>query len=145
MNDRQKDQITRMRANGAGYRTIAGKLGISANTVKSYCRRNGLGGVAKPKRKAVVYSGEVSYCQNCGAEIRQLAKRKRKRFCCDKCRNQWWNAHLDLVDRRALHTRVCPVCGKEFEVYGSAPRKYCSHACYIKDRFGGKNSDKEGV
>lgn len=145
MNDRQKDQITRMRANGAGYRTIAGKLGISANTVKSYCRRNGLGGVAQPKRKAVVYSGEVSYCQNCGAEIRQLAKRKKKRFCCDKCRNQWWNAHLDLVDRRAVHTQVCPVCGKEFEVYGSAPRKYCSHACYIKDRFGGKNNDKEGV
>ena len=117
-------------------RTIAGKLGISPNTVKSYCRRNGLGEMAVPKRKVPQFSGEVTTCRNCGTEIRQVAKRKKRIFCCDKCRNEWWNRHLDLVDRRAVRTQIRPVCGGEFEVYGRAPRKYCSHECYIKDRFG---------
>lgn len=145
MDDKQKNQIARMRANGVGYRVIAGKLGINPNTVKSYCRRNGLGGVAQPARKAVEYTGEVTLCQNCGAEIRQVAKRKKKRFCCDKCRNEWWNSHLDLVDRRAIHTQICPTCGRKFEVYGSAPRKYCCHPCYVKARFGGKADDRTGI
>lgn len=136
MDEKQKQKVAVLRANGCGYRTIAGKLGISPNTVKSYCRRNGLGGVAVPKRKITQFTGEVMPCRNCGAEIRQVAKRKKKIFCCDRCRNEWWNRHLDLVDRRALRTQTCPVCGREFEVYGSAPRKYCSHECYIKDRFG---------
>lgn len=136
MDDKQKQKVAVLRANGCGYRTIARKLGISPNTVKSYCRRNGLGGVAVPKRKTPQFTGEVTPCWNCGAEIRQVAKRKKRIFCCDKCRNEWWNHHLDLVDRRALRTQTCPVCGRAFEVYGSAPRKYCSHECYIEDRFG---------
>ncbi|WP_336433279.1 RNA polymerase subunit sigma-70 [Eubacterium pyruvativorans] len=125
-----------MRSNGYGYRAIAGKLGISPNTVKSYCRRNGLGGVAQPRRKAIQFTGEITPCRNCGMEIHQVAKRKKKIFCCDKCRNEWWNNHLDLIDRRTFHTQICPTCGREFEVYGSAPRKYCSHPCYVRDRFG---------
>ena len=27
--------------------------------------------------------------------------------------------------------------GREFTAYGNSRWKYCSHACYIKDRFGG--------
>ncbi|RXM53885.1 RNA polymerase subunit sigma-70, partial [Clostridium tetani] len=26
-------------------------------------------------------------------------------------------------------------CGKEFSAYGNKNRKYCSHNCYIRDRF----------
>ena len=32
---------------------------------------------------------------------------------------------------------VCPICGKTFMSHKNAKRKYCSHECYIKDRFGG--------
>lgn len=31
----------------------------------------------------------------------------------------------------------CPHCGKEFHIYGDKRRKYCSHECYIADRFKG--------
>lgn len=141
ISDKQKQRIEMLRSRGYGYRKVADKLGLNLNSVKSYCQRNNLGGVAKPERKKIEYSGEVAYCQNCGAEIRQISKQKKKRFCCDKCRNVWWNSHLDLVKRKAMHRQTCPGCGKEFDVYGSTPRKYCSHACYVADRFGGGCDD----
>lgn len=74
-------------------------------------------------------SGAV--CEQCGKPIEQNPGRKRKRFCCDACRNKWWNAHLELVKRKAVYTYTCPACGKKFTVYGNSHRKFCSHACYI--------------
>ncbi len=31
----------------------------------------------------------------------------------------------------------CPRCGSTFRAYRNRNRKYCSHECYIADRFGG--------
>jgi len=76
-------------------------------------------------------------CPCCGAEVRQNPGRKVKRFCSDKCRNAWWNSRLEQVDRKAHYKFVCACCKKPFTAYGNAGRKYCSHECYIKDRFGG--------
>lgn len=136
MTDKQKNQILRLRADGLGYGKVAQELGISVNTVKSFCRRNSAG--SKPVEKSQSkLSGEVTLCENCGTEIQQILKRKKKRFCCDKCRNAWWNRHLDTVKRKSLYTFICPHCGREFTVYGDKRRKYCSHECYIADRFGG--------
>ena len=38
----EKSRIAAMRRDGMGYTKIALELGLSENTVKSYCRRNGL-------------------------------------------------------------------------------------------------------
>lgn len=46
MTDAQKENIRYLRGEGLGYRAIAARLGISENTVKSFCRRNDLTGVA---------------------------------------------------------------------------------------------------
>ena len=88
-------------------------------------------------RVALVAKSADSVCEQCGKPIEQNPGRKRKRFCCDACRNKWWNAHLELVKRKAVYTYTCPTCGKEFTVYGNSHRKFCSHACYIAYRFGG--------
>lgn len=40
MKDEEKRQIISLRRNGAGYGKIADVLGISINTVKSFCRRH---------------------------------------------------------------------------------------------------------
>lgn len=40
MTDAQKENIRYLRGEGLGYRAIASRLGISENTVKSFCRRN---------------------------------------------------------------------------------------------------------
>ena len=57
------------------------------------------------------------------------------------CRNKWWNSHLNLVNRKAVYQYVCPGCKKEFSVYGNGNRKYYTHECYIKDRFGGGSNE----
>ncbi len=80
----------------------------------------------------------VGRCKNCDKEIFQEPHMKKKKFCCDKCRNLWWNSHLDQVNRKAIYHFTCPQCSTEFEVYGNSRRKYCCHECYIKARFGNK-------
>lgn len=140
MTNEQKVQIAEMRKEGLGYIRIAQKLGISENTIKSFCRRNNLSGAALEESATemqVSAGADVKPCKCCGAPVLQNPKRKPKLFCSDKCRNKWWNSHLYLVKRKAMYDYVCPNCGKSFSAYGNANRKYCSHECYIEDRFGG--------
>lgn len=142
MTDSQKKEIEKLRAKGDGYGKIARTLGVSQNTVKSYCRRNNIavGSTAGIETPVPVETG-TSFCECCGKKIRQIFGHKTKRFCSDACRNKWWNSHLDLVKRKAVYKYKCPGCGREFEVYGNSHRKYCSHTCYIDHRFGGGNGE----
>lgn len=134
MNDTQRQQIRKLRSEGYGYTRISEVLGISRDTIKTFCRRNGLGGATKPSDPAV---GDGPFCQCCGVVVEQHPGRKLKKFCSDRCRNKWWNSHLDQVNRKAHYEFECAHCKKPFTAYGNAGRKYCSHACYVADRFGG--------
>lgn len=137
MNESEKQEILSLRRAGNGYKKIAAILGISPNTVKSFCQRQNVGGIA---------SCEASVhpkCMYCGIAVEQNLGRKRKKFCSDACRMKWWNSHQELVKRKKNYEYVCPVCHKSFTVYGNAHRKYCSHACYIIDRFGEVKNDEE--
>lgn len=129
MTENERAAIAEYRRQGHGYKKISQLTGVCESTVKTYCRRNGLGGMMVEARQ--------KSCQCCGKAIVQLPGRKEKKFCSDACRNKWWNSHLDLVNRKAVYDFVCPVCGKPFSAYGNRNRKYCSHECYIEDRFGG--------
>ena len=102
MTDLQKDQIRFMRLQGIGYVKIGQALGISNNTVRSFCRRNGLDGEAgkSPVR-----------CQQCGKPIKVTPKQKPRKFCSDRCRTIWWNNHLDSVERKAVYHFTCAACG----------------------------------
>ena len=135
MTDNQKAQIIKLRVAGNGYGKIAQMLGISLNTVKSFCRRNDISGNTATE-PSIALTGETTCCENCGREIQQIAKQKKKRFCCDKCRNEWWNSHLDEVSKKAVYSFTCKHCGQSFTAYGNNHRKYCSRACYLADRFG---------
>ena len=123
----EMEQIKTMRLQGLGYMKIGQTLGISHNTVRSFCRRNGLSGDA-PKN--------VTLCQHCGKPIKVIPKRKPRKFCSDACRTAWWNSHLDSVNRKAVYHFICACCGEPFTAYGNQNRKYCSHRCYIAGRFG---------
>lgn len=134
MNDTQRQQIEKLRAEGLSYGKISDALGLSTNTIKTYCRRHGLGGVVATPAP-IDEAGH--FCLYCGIPVVQTSGRKEKRFCSDRCRNKWWNQNLDKVKRRANYDFVCTFCKKPFVSYGNKNRKYCSHECYIADRFGG--------
>lgn len=134
MTDKQKNQIAEYREQGMSYTEISKKMDISINSIKTYCKRHGLGGV---KAYKVDEPAVIIPCEHCGKPVKQNPGRKKKRFCSDKCRNLWWNSHMDLVKKKANYECTCVHCGKQFTSYGNKERKYCSHSCYIEDRFGG--------
>lgn len=135
MTNNEKEMIRELRMQGLGYGKVAQRTGLKLETVKAFCRRHGLQGDGK----ALVGVHEDKYkyvlCKNCGTEIKQIPKRKKKMFCCDACRNHWWKTHMYMVDRKAYYDFTCLNCGKKFQAYGDSKRKYCSHECYIADRF----------
>lgn len=135
MTNEQKQQIIKLRQDGYGYATIASSLGLTKNQVSAFCRRSNLTGT-----KAAVHieeKPEPNCCRNCGKPLTQTPGRKPVKFCCNDCRTHWWNTHLDKVNRKALYSFTCACCGKPFTAYGNSHRKYCSHDCYIVDRFKG--------
>ena len=133
MNIQQKTEIASLRSQGFGYTKIAQALGLSKNTVKSYCKRNNLSGTALENTDMPVLT--PSFCLECGKAITQVSGRKEKKFCSDECRHKWWNARPEKITRKALYSYTCAGCGKPFTAYGNSHRKYCCHACYIADRF----------
>lgn len=136
MDEKQKDLVSYMRREGAGYSKISDALGISINTIKSYCKRNNLGGRAENLAANIGV-----HCKNCGKLLEQPHGKKKRKFCCDKCRVEWWNTHPEFVVKKAIYHMKCLHCGTEFESYGNKTRKYCSHACYISARFGIEKSE----
>lgn len=128
----QKQNIHDMRRQGLSYAKIADTLGLSANTIKSFCRRSKLNACATSND-----TGNKDLCKQCGSRLKQTAKSKPKTFCCDKCRFDWWNSNRIKMNRKGVHQMVCTRCGEDFGSY-DRNRKYCGHACYISARFGGE-------
>ncbi len=126
MNETTKQEIISMRKQGMGYMKIGQLLGISHNTVRSFCSRNRIG-----------LSSNTVNCKECGKVIKVAPKHKSKKFCSDSCRIKWWNSNQDKVNKKAVYEFACAYCGVEFTAYGNNKRKYCSHACYIKARYRG--------
>lgn len=79
MTRRDRYLLEQMRIAGEGPKAISDKLGISINTVKAYIYRH----------KA---TAEKLPCLNCGRPVLQNIGRKRKKYCSDKCRMDYWNA-----------------------------------------------------
>ena len=125
MTNEQQLKILALRQQGYGYIKIGQIIGISDNTVRSFCRRNERG----ENTKAAVFT-----CKQCGKQIKAMPGRKPRKFCSDSCRVSWWNSHMECVNRKAIYSFNCQHCGKSFSAYGNRSRKYCSHVCYIADR-----------
>ena len=117
---------------GDSYKAIAAALALSENTIKSFCQRNLLGG------RGGIKDGQApppTACLFCGKWLIQEQKRKPRKFCSDACRRAWWKEHDDQINRKAYYTIVCACCGRTFVSYGNSGRKYCSHNCYVRDRY----------
>lgn len=124
MTQEQKILILHYREQHMTYRQIGEKLGLSPDTVKTFCRRN------TPQEDRTETSTS-SQCRNCGAPVHPLPGKRERLFCSPACRTAYWRKH-NLLGK---DPRYCAGCGALL-TGGSASRKYCSHACYIRHRFG---------
>ena len=143
MTSSQKQAIQEQRSRGLTFLQIAESLGLSINTIKSFCRRNLMGACsASIDTENVINKG---LCKHCGKQLKHIDKAKPKTFCHDECRRVWWNSHRNQMNRKAVYRLICACCGEAFESYGNVHRKYCSRACYIRARFREKFHEQRAV
>lgn len=130
MNQDEKTRIRELRKEGLGYKKIAIELGISVNTIKSFCRNNKL---------TTEELTNKDVCKCCRKPIIQAEHKKKKKFCSLECKTRWFNQNRKKSNGEKLN---CKNCGKPFKLYIHENRKYCSHICYVKDRFRGGDGDE---
>jgi len=140
MTEKQKQTITQMRGEGRSYAQIAKTIGVSENTVKSYCKRNNLGGRAGTGTTEP--AAKFGVCKACGKGLPEPKGTKPRKFCSSFCRTNWWATHPHEIQQKAVYHFTCGGCGAAFTAYGNKGRKYCSHACYIESRFGTGDDDE---
>jgi DNA-directed RNA polymerase subunit M/transcription elongation factor TFIIS len=170
MTSEQKERVLDLRRNGFSYVDISAAVGLHINTVKTFYRRNRLASdsvaASLPVNTTDPEPGNIpahpltesqlifqdGICRQCGAALIQQLKTKPRFFCDAKCGSAWRYRHRsDQAGKSTVLT--CARCGNRFYAYGTNHRKYCSHSCYIKDRFmegthrvtGGSHIDKRAV
>ena len=131
MTNSQKERISHMRLEGESFAVIADALGLSRNTVKSFCLRN----LHPDPLEAKAAPASSGFCDQCRMVFVLCTGHRQRRFCSDRCRMVWWNAHRDLLKSNAKVKHTCACCSKRFMGYERQRRKYCSHACYIAHRY----------
>lgn len=141
MTGEEREKIKEYRLKGVTYSRISDTLDIPENTVKSYCRRIGLTKKQEPKVKPT--KEKHTHCKECGIALVQNSRGKPKKFCSEKCRRLWWKKNNDKHDKTSYYTIKCHECGRVFESYGKKDRKFCSHSCYINNRFERGDNDEQ--
>lgn len=127
MTEQQKEKILALKSEGFTNKAIGEQLGLNPEAVKTFIRRHKKKKTLEVKPEEIKPTGPL--CKECGKPF-QPGHLPNHQFCTDACRRKWWNRH-----RSGNKTNTCAHCGKEFKAYGN--RKYCSHDCYIKERFNG--------
>ena len=123
MKTEMKTRIRELRSEGYGYKRIAKALDLTLSVVRY--------AVNKMSDEDLL----EGQCEQCGMKIKSIKGKKRKRFCSDRCRWDWWNSHHRNINKKAFTNHQCKCCSREFSSYGNNRRIYCSHECYIKDKL----------
>lgn len=131
-------QITSLRLRGLGYKSIAVVVGTSKENVRYFCKTHGLDGKSDlVKLNFEEHKKHPEVCKHCGGKIIRTAHSGKKLFCSDACRRAWWREHPEKSkhSKEATYKCECNYCKRIFYSYGNKGRKYCSHDCYVQDRF----------
>ena len=83
-----KKNIAELRRLNFSYACIGEKLGISANTVKSVCRRENIVPTVA-KRKTKTEKAGLQLCRYCQKPLVRTSS-QHKLFCDDRCRMEYW-------------------------------------------------------
>ena len=94
MTNDEKNRIAELRRSGMGYLKIAQALDLNVNSVKTFCRRNGLTGESE-KMPDTAFPGVLrKTCKNCGETFLPYPGHREKVFCSDACRTRWWKEYV---------------------------------------------------
>ncbi|NFM45368.1 RNA polymerase subunit sigma-24 [Clostridium botulinum] len=133
MTEDQKKQIRLLRYKGWGYKKISNIIGVSRDSVRGYCKRNGLDGYASEDslnhQQLMVDEFVYDFCLQCGAKLEQSNKGRKRKFCTPKCKSEWERTN------RKIYIFQCEHREKEYKSLGNKNRKCCSHECYVRNRF----------
>lgn len=110
----QKRKAYLLQMKGYGYRKISSAIGISENAAKYFC---------KMSQNEIT----VSACKNCGNNAVSYPGFKKKIFCSEKCRREWWSKNQSAINRKTKMF-VCKNCGKKFISYRKVA-VFCSKKC----------------
>ena len=84
--------------------------------------------------KERIASGDA--CEFCGEPLRNPKTGRRRRFCSDKCRMNYWKGHREELKKspKAIYTMECPYChkGKTYS-YGAKGKE--SSNCHVCGRL----------
>lgn len=131
-------KIAELRKIGIGYRSIASAMGLSRDAVRYQAKIMGLDGYGDDvKQKPIEETNENMFCKNCGVAINIERKTgRRKTYCSSICKKKW------EYDHPLLYEYVCYYCGDHFRSR-SSDASFCSHKCYVRNRFYRKEDLKE--
>ncbi|MDR1806135.1 MAG: hypothetical protein LBQ80_05155 [Clostridium sp.] len=136
MTELGKAWIVSLRKHGDSYGIIAQKTELNINSIKSYCKRNGLGEGVKVVPSPPPKQIPRTTCKFCGEPLVQNPKQKSKQYCSAKCRQLFWKAQARVRHPLPHNIVACQQCGTEFDNLAQKTRKYCSMDCYMTARFG---------
>ena len=94
MTSSQMKIIEALRRRNYSYAFIGERLSLSANTVKSICRRKHFDADGPRKTKAEKQSAAL--CKYCSAPLE--GGRKDRAFCSDECRSNWWKENRKVIE-----------------------------------------------
>lgn len=80
MNTEMKQRIKQLRIEGYGYKKIAKTLDLTLSVVRYACY------------KIDQVDPLEGTCEYCGIKTKSIKGKKRKRFCSDRCRCDYWNS-----------------------------------------------------
>ena len=110
-----KEKVIELKRKGKSYKEIANELGVPVGSIKSTLSRI---------TKVVELKKESPKCKNCGCEINLVKGKKKREFCSNKCRTQYWLKHQK--------ERKCKCCSNLFTPNSRSNQFFCSRECYLK-------------
>ena len=119
MTEKEKNHIIELRQNGKTYAEISKATGLTVGGIKAFMSRY---------KKNTLKTSTENHCIYCGRKFPKRQKTKPFKFCSPACRHKWWVVNNE-------YTSFCIACGRQFQTKHKN-QKYCSHSCYISDRYG---------
>ena len=113
--DGKKDEIAKLTAMGESYREIARKYGTTRNTVRSFCKKNGIGLTEEQKSENI----KNSHSANTEEDVRRIIQNKHPEL-------EYISGY---INNRSRITVLCKKCGMMHEVAFFPMTRDHEHRC----------------